>query len=159
MDGSHDDFLFARGSRSGGSGAGRLACDRRQRGDGEQGRDGRGYTGSSAPRGQDGRHGDDAGPPERGQAAGDIELMLREAAGEQRVELSGRKCLPAGHEQVIRETIDIGELGAIRLSSCGGGGGDGGRGGDGEAGRQGTRWYGCHAMVGRWRWRIGGRRR
>ncbi len=137
MDGAHDDMLSPDEIIPAVVVADELLVIDVNGADGEHGRDGQGHSGSRASRGQDGRDAEDALPPEPGQAAGDIELMLRGASGAQRVELSGRRFLPGGREQQIRESVNIGETGVVRLSARGGNGGDGGRGGDGEAGGKG----------------------
>ncbi len=106
--------------------------------DGDDGGNGGSYTGSRAPRGRNGRDGEDATRARPGQDAGDIEIVLQPAGpDEQLVELVGRKSAPRDREVAVRETVSMGDMGALRLLARGGRGGNGGRGGDGEAGGKG----------------------
>ncbi|MHB0959579.1 MAG: DUF7932 domain-containing protein [Pirellulaceae bacterium] len=115
--------------------------------DGRDGRDGTSFAGSAAPRGHHGRNAASATEPERGEDAGEVELLLTLSPHHTgTVDLGGQKVIPGRRPEAIREQISYGERGSIRLMACGGKGGNGGRGGAGEAGGKGhdgsdaTRW-------------------
>lgn len=101
--------------------------------DGQHGR--RGASGVAS--GADGRRGEDAGPAQRGQSGGGIDVVLRDdRGGVATVEGDARS--PEGRSKRVSRSFEVGDAGFVDLVARGGRGGDGGRGGRGGNGARGS---------------------